>query len=188
MSETIRVPKTGEVYRHFKGNDYRIVTLAEDTETGETLVIYQALYGEGKIFARELHLFLETIDKNRYPGATQEHRFEIVKDADACVDEGAVCRDTSGIGPEEIAMAKEEVDEGSLHPMLLAFLDAGTYEERLDILGLMHSRKVLTEDMLKTMAIAVDLNLADGDLEDKYEQLKYAIITRKKVETTRLRG
>ncbi|MCR5031730.1 MAG: DUF1653 domain-containing protein [Lachnospiraceae bacterium] len=209
MGEPIRMPAEGDVYKHFKGNSYRIVTLAEDTETGETLVIYKALYGEGKVFAREVNMFLEEIDKARYPGAAQKHRFELVQEAGACVDPQAAVRpepvgvektaeetvaqplnvqEAGTICAEEVALAREEADEGALHPMLLQFLDADRYEDRLDLLGLMHSRKILTADMLKTMAISIDLDLAEGDLEDQYEQVKYALVTRRKFETTRLRG
>ena len=49
-------PSLNEVYRHFKGKEYKIIAIAEHTETGEKLVIYQALYGKYEIYARPLHM------------------------------------------------------------------------------------------------------------------------------------
>ena len=52
------------VYRHFKGNYYRLLFLAEHTETRETLVIYQALYGERGLWARPLSMWNETVRRD----------------------------------------------------------------------------------------------------------------------------
>ena len=78
MDEKVRVPAPQEIYRHFKGNYYQVVTMARDTESGEPLVIYQALYGEFGIWARTLQNFTEELDPAKYPNALQRRRFERV--------------------------------------------------------------------------------------------------------------
>lgn len=67
----------GRKYRHFKGNDYKVLALAEHTETGEECVVYQALYGEGKIYVRPLDMFASEVDRDRYPDVSQKYRFEL---------------------------------------------------------------------------------------------------------------
>ena len=54
-------PKPG-LYRHYKGKDYRVIGVARHTETEESLVVYQALYGERGLWVRPAAMFMETVE------------------------------------------------------------------------------------------------------------------------------
>ena len=56
-------PKAG-IYRHFKGNYYRLLLVAQHSETREPMVIYQALYGERGFWARPLNMWHETVTRD----------------------------------------------------------------------------------------------------------------------------
>ncbi len=62
-----------QFYRHYKGNYYQVLHEAQHSETGEKLVIYQALYDTFGIWARPYTMFHEMVT---LPDGTQQPRFE----------------------------------------------------------------------------------------------------------------
>ena len=52
------------IYRHFKGNRYRLIDVARHSETLEPMVVYQALYGEGGLWVRPAHMWTETVERD----------------------------------------------------------------------------------------------------------------------------
>ncbi len=70
------------VYRHFKGNIYHVIGVAENTETRALTVVYIPQYGEhkGKLAERDLAMFLDVVDRQelKYVGP----RFALIKEFD----------------------------------------------------------------------------------------------------------
>lgn len=69
-------PVVGEQYRHFKGNIITIIEIAKHTETLEEMVVYDH---DGEVWVRPMSMFLEKVNKEKYPNVTQVHRFEKIK-------------------------------------------------------------------------------------------------------------
>lgn len=197
-------PKPQEMYRHFKGNLYQIRCLARHSETGEMMVVYQAMYDTFEIYVRPLAMFMEEVDHEKYPNVTQKYRFELLQDMDSDEDEypaqpyvvtasEPVRTDTETAQPVRTGVAapiasdvsETESEELNIDPLVMEFLEADTYEQRLSILAALHSR--ITNEMINTMAVAVDLEIKDGDTEERYEELKNCLLTFEKYECNRLR-
>lgn len=191
-----RIPQSHEIYKHFKGNLYQVLEVAEHSETGEQLVIYQALYGDFKIYARPLDNFLERLDEEKYPEAAQTFRFELQeKEENARMEEeepNTEKPDTEEIHAEEIHAEEANAEDANsenpayqLDEQVLEFLDADTYEEKLNILmGLRHR---ITDEMITTMAIASDVEVPEGSLEERFLSLKNCLLMKEKYECERLR-
>ena len=197
------IPKPHEIYKHFKGNLYQIVTIAQHSETGEQLVIYQAMYGDFKTYARPLAMFTSEVDKVKYPEVQQRFRFELQgADADRQIRETdevnggqtitqavptATAQDAATwTVPSATAQdAAAHPEAPTLDPLVLEFLDADSYEQKLNILAGLHHR--ITDEMITTMAIACDIEVNDGETEERYEELKNCLLTMEKFECNRLR-
>ena len=229
-----RMPQPGDIYQHFKGNLYRVVTMAKHSETGEELVVYQALYGGFEVYARPLTLFMGKVDAARYPQSAGQDRFVLIPlasgpvmaqgfdgAADRAVPQSsdgaanqAVLQATDGAANQAVPQAADggqkdlaakrpgetvlpaagqqekcaqsgEEEAFVLDPLLASFLDAESYEEKLEVFRAMRGRA--DADMLNTVAVSLDLELPGGTLEEQYETLKNCLLTLERYECNRLR-
>lgn len=73
------LPRPDEIWRHFKNKLYKIIAIAQHTETDEKMVVYQAMYGNEGIYARPLDMFMSEVDWEKYPDVEQKYRFERIE-------------------------------------------------------------------------------------------------------------
>jgi hypothetical protein len=66
------------IYRHYKGNLYEVIDVAQHSETQEYLVVYKTLYGDFSTWVRPLDMFQESVEKD----GEQVARFEFVESID----------------------------------------------------------------------------------------------------------
>ena len=198
MSE--RRPQPGELYRHFKNNMYQVTAIAKHSETGEELVIYQALYGDYGIYARPLSMFVSEVDHEKYPQITQKYRFELVGHVGAKSHSGQhISEVASQAGSEQHTsevvsqtQSRQHTDEvapqtadDSVEEKMLAFLDADTMEAKYKILLTMEEE--INDHLINNMAVTLDVVIDEGDVKDRYDQLKRCVATMNKYESNRFR-
>ncbi len=167
MRET---PKAGQLYRHFKGNIYRIVAIAEHSETGELLVVYKRDdETQDMTYARPLDMFLSEVDRKKYPDVREKYRFTLCSDDILNDIENGVISASS---------------ESGLNPLLESFLDASSITEKVE--RFYDMRAVADDEMLGYVAASLDLDVS-GDTDRKYDEILRALKARQKYESNRLR-
>lgn len=183
----MREIRAGQFYRHFKGGLYQIVTVATHTETGEKLVVYQALYGDYGVYARPYEMFCSEVDRDKYPEAGQTYRFELVepgtaKEPERTTDPAPVKEEPEQPVPESV---KAEPESDGVNPILLEFLDADTLEQKLHILTVYRNR--MDESLLNSIAISLDLVVEKKGLQEMYDEIINCLSMMKHFECNRFR-
>lgn len=209
-----RIPKPGEIYNHFKDKPYQIITVALHSETGEPMVVYQALYGDYKAYVRPLEMFVSEVDHEKYPEVKQTYRFELRKTQEemvGCVSgiktiETVKLQDTvkvqepikiqesskimqAGAETTDLGNSSEEIldstPEGSVNLLLLKFLDAESFSKKLDVLT--SNRKHLSDRLINDMAVALDCTVNEGPIDQRIQALVNSLQALCRFEDRRLR-
>lgn len=210
---TQKTVNAGEFYKHFKGQLYQVRALAENSEDNTPMVVYQAMYTPFKIWVRPLSMFLEKLDKEKYPDAAQEYRFERIILDDRQNTEAAKpdivqseksAAVTNTIHPEEaITVSDEEITDALLSGQverklsgkisdnqlaakgLMIFLDAENYHDKRHIFSSLEP--YLNDTMLNNIAVTLDLVLDEGSKEQHFETILNCLETHEHYECNRLR-
>lgn len=173
-------PLPGERYLHFKNKLYQVITVAYHSETMERYVVYQALYGDFRTYIRPYDMFISEVDHEKYPDITQKYRFQYVEN---------VQEQSEGMGEEqnieETASDNDSEQTEGINPWLARFLDAENFEEKYKTVCDMHAD--VTDRLIDDIAVVMDVVIPEGNLDDRYSQLKYCIRTRQRYEGTRFR-
>ncbi len=161
-----RIPKKGDIYRHFKGKKYKILELAVCTETGEDMVVFESMEGTRRVYASFLETFLSPLDTGKYPHPDQKYRFEL-------------CRDRNVSHGEELRR------HGNTTALILEFLELVDNEDRIEFLQ-KHQAQI---DARFLTAAAESLEFAENSetLEERYAALMRFLKTKAKYESRRLR-
>lgn len=189
-------PKANEIYKHFKGNMYQIVDIAIDSETGSELVIYRALYAPFTTYARELSMFMSKVDREKYPMATQEQRFELVVFDDATknrretITPNTSTTSNSEETPDRVNSvnenrAVETVDEraakSGISPVLLRFLETEGVAAQIECLT--EIREQLTPEIMTSIEFSIGMEEAQrGDVYERYRGVKNYLDLKRKYE------
>lgn len=194
------VPAPGTFYRHFKNKLYQILAVAVHSETEEQMVVYQALYGDYKIYVRPLDMFMSPVDREKYPDADQTFRFERVMMGGGLGTEpesrgiGSRENGSGGTGNRGAEGGKPDPEETEfrepepMNPQWVGrFLDADTPEQQLAVLRQCSGH--ITQRELDCICLALDLPSEGGqkDMESQLDSLRQAIRLKQRYCGSRLR-
>lgn len=142
-------------------------------------------------------MFMSKIDTKKYPNEKQIFRFErlAIRGEDQIEETRESSAETlnrilnRGKKETELTVDLQKADGQEeafeLDPGLVEFLDADSYEKKLQILSSLHNR--ITDAMIDTMAVSLDTEVKEGDIETRYAEIRNCLITMERFECNRLR-
>ncbi len=159
----MRQPAFGEKFWIGKEKPCQVILWAKEKETGRELLIYQELFGSFERYAAD------AAEMSNYFSAEKKEQITI----------GSHQPDRKSKRTAERENAKEQPEE-----LLMEFLDADTIEEKYHILIKAHNASSgrLTENFLSAAAFSIDCVLPEGEIEERFQALKYFLATKRKYE------
>ena len=192
---TERIVRPGEFYRHFKNKLYQIVTVARHSETGERMVVYQALYGDYGVYVRPYDMFTSEVDHEKYPEVTQQWRFERVEPEQNAAGMAAGCGQAAA-GNGQVAAGTGQVAgnrqdsrryyaDRTPDPAFLQFLDTEDFDLRMECLKALEER--VTQQELDSIYLVLDMKPEQGSLQEQLDAVRRFLTMQKRYDGSRPR-
>lgn len=179
---TERIVRPGEFYRHFKNKLYQIVAVAKHSETGESMVVYQALYGDYGVYVRPYDMFTSEVDHEKYPEVTQQWRFERVEPERNAAGMAAGCgQAAAGNGQDSSRYYADRTSD----PAFLQFLDTEDFDLRMECLKALEER--VTQQELDSIYLVLDMKPEQGSLQEQLYAVRRFLTMQKRYDGSRLR-
>lgn len=207
----------GGIYRHFKGGIYQIKMLAKHSETGEKMVVYQAMKPPFEVWVRPFSMFVERLDPTVYLDARQELRFVSVDLSEEMqlkpVQSGQTILQTekARVAMQETEARKQltSITDEEIHRALVSgqaesCLSGKITEEEIAKRGMLQildaesyeekrqlligMQPYLNKLLLHNIAAGLDVVLDEASLEEQFESLLHCIDAHARYEGGRLRS
>lgn len=197
----MREVKTGQIYRHFKGELYQIVSVARHSETKEKYVVYQQLYGQMEVWVRPYDMFVSEVDHKKYPDVSQKYRFELlntlagdwyeVKNYDISPQnedsmEKEMSIESEAINKEAeptITVDKESAGDYLPDERLIHFLELDSINEKINYLNLIKNE--IDDKLINDISTAMDLVIDEGPIDARFQSLKNCLYLKSRFECQR---
>lgn len=202
-----RTPKPGEFYRHFKNKLYQVVGIASHSETGEAMVVYQALYGDFRLYVRPLDMFVSEVDREKYPDVKQKYRFERVefavgedvKQNPAAFQPAAVspaAATSAAVSPAAATSAAvptaasafaatQPREEPRPNPYLMAFLEADSAAGQLEALKRMEGH--VGQEEVDCLRLVLEMGPGGGSIAKQLDDIRKNLEMQRRYDGSRLR-
>ncbi|MDD4112981.1 MAG: DUF1653 domain-containing protein [Herbinix sp.] len=166
-----KTPIPGEIFYLTKDKPYQIITLGIHKETCESMVIYQALFGDYGTYVLPISKFMDEVKGEvitERPNSDTDTNQDNEKLEDAL----------------DVPQQKDD-PQGKVNEVLLSFLDADSYSKKLDVIS--SNTNAIDDRLINDMAVSLDCTVDDGPIEERLQGLIYCLKQLSRFEVKRLR-
>ena len=169
------MPGIGEFYRDKAGGLYQITAVAVNAIDKGRMIVYQELFGSFLVYVLPAELFLAGFER------AKEERITVPEAGKFPEKEREDAVGMRNVSKKDGAPAQTT----GIHAGLLEFLDARTYQQKLEILQGMRDK--LSDRVLDDIGMSLDLTVDDKPAEEKYLVIRNYLKTQIRFEDRRLR-